>query len=177
GQQVLVPSRALAEVTRLLGEDTGELTIRLGERDASFEVGDVHITTRLIEGDFPNYQGLIPSGHANRLTIGREPLIEAVRRVKLMAREATPVRLVMQDGELELIATTQDVGEAQDAVDAKYEGEELTVAFNPDYLLNGAEVSEGDEVTIETIDSLKPVLMRSEAGSDFLYLLMPVRVS
>jgi DNA polymerase-3 subunit beta len=69
------------------------------------------------------------------------------------------------------------VGEAHDSVDAKYEGEELTVAFNPDYLLNGAEVSEGDQVTIETIDSLKPVLIRTEAGSDFLYLLMPVRVS
>lgn len=177
GQQVLVPSRALAEVTRLLGDDTGELTIRLGERDASFEVGDAHITTRLIEGEFPNYQGLIPSGHANTLTIGREPLIEAVRRVKLMAREATPVRLVMKDGELELIATTQDVGEAHDTVDAKYEGEELTVAFNPDYLLSGAEVSEGDEITIETLDSLKPVLIRSESGRDFLYLLMPVRVS
>jgi DNA polymerase-3 subunit beta len=177
GQQVLVPSRALAEVARLLGDDTGELTIRLGERDASFEIADVQITTRLIEGEFPNYHGLIPSGHANTLAIGREPLMEAVRRVKLMAREATPVRLVMKDGELELIATTQDVGEAQDTVDAKYEGEELTVAFNPDYLLSGAEVSEGDQITIETIDSLKPVLIRSESGSDFLYLLMPVRVS
>ena len=177
GQQVLVPSRALAEVARLLGDDTGDLTIRLGERDVSFEIGDAHITTRLIEGEFPNYQGLIPSGHANTLSVGREPLIEAVRRVKLMAREATPVRLVMKDGELELIATTQDVGEAQDTVDARYEGDELTVAFNPDYLLSGAEVSEGDQITIETIDSLKPVLLRSDAGSDFLYLLMPVRVS
>jgi DNA polymerase-3 subunit beta len=132
----------------------------------------------LIEGEFPNYQGLIPSGHGNRLTVGRGPFLDALRRVKLLAREATPVRLVMKpEGDLELLAVTQDVGQAHDAVEAKYEGTELTVAFNPDYLLQGLEVCPGDELTIETIDALKPALIRSVGRSDFLYLLMPVRVS
>lgn len=177
GRQVLVPSRALSEVARVLDDGEGDLTVRFGERDASFEMDSVRVITRLIEGEFPNYQGLIPSGHSNRLTVGREPLLEALRRVKLMAREATPVRLVMQADRMELIAVTQDVGEAHDSVDAGYEGEELTVAFNPDYLIQGTEVSLGDEISIETIDALKPVLIRSEEGADFLYLLMPVRVS
>lgn len=176
GQSVLVPSNALKELTRVLG-DVERLTLRLGERDASFEVGDLRLMTRLIEGEFPNYRGLIPQSHPNRLTVGRDALLDALRRVRLMAREATPVRLVMTEDGLELLAVTQDVGQARESLDAKYEGLELTVAFNPEYLIAGIEVTPGDEITLETIDALKPALVRSDEGTDFLYLLMPVRVS
>lgn len=176
GQSVLVPSRALNDLTKVLG-GVGELTLRLGERDASFHAGDTRLTTMLIEGDFPNYRGLIPSAHPNRLIVGREALLEGVRRVKLLAREATPVRLAMSSDGLELMAVAQDVGQAHESLDAKYEGSELTVAFNPDYLLQGVEVLSGDEVLIETIDSLKPALVRNPEHEEFLYLLMPVRVS
>jgi DNA polymerase-3 subunit beta len=176
GQQVLVPSRALSELARVLaGAENVEL--RLGERDASFQVGTIRLTTRLIEGEFPNYRGLIPATYPNRLTVGREALLEAVRRVKLMAREATPVRMVMRTDGLELVAITQDVGQAHEELDAKYEGTELTVAFNPEYLLDGIEVTLGDEVVVSTLDALKPAVIRSTDGGDFLYLLMPVRVS
>lgn len=176
GQQVLVPSRALQELTRVLaGAD--QLTVRLGEREASFEVGDTRLTTVLIEGEFPNYRGLIPQSQPNRLTVGREALLEAVRRVKLLAREATPVRLAMSADTFDLVAVTQDIGQAHESLDATYEGTELTVAFNPDYLLQGVEVAPGDEVTIETVDALKPALVRCDAHPEFLYLLMPVRVS
>jgi DNA polymerase III subunit beta len=176
GQSVLVPSRALGELGRLLG-DSGEVTLRLGERDASFEIGDVRLSTRLIEGEFPNYRGLIPASHPNRLTVGREVLLDAVRRVRLMARESTPVRLVMKPDALELLAVTQDVGQAHEELDATFDGAELTVAFNPEFLIQGAEVTPGDEITLETIDALKPALLRSPDSPDFLYLLMPVRVS
>jgi DNA polymerase III subunit beta len=175
GQKVLVPSRALGELARVLG--SGEVTLRLGERDATFEVGEVRLTTRLIEGEFPNYRQLIPSNYPNRLTVGREALLDALRRVKLMAREATPVRLVMKPDGLELMAVTQDVGQAHEELDAKYEGTELTVAFNPEFLIDGLEATTGDEVTLETVDALKPATVRSTEGSDYLYLLMPVRVS
>ncbi len=148
------PARARAEPRAVrartgcsAGADTVEL--RLGERDASFEVGSIRLTTRLIEGEFPNYRGLIPSSYPNRLTVGREALLEAVRRVKLMAREATPVRMVMRSDGLELVAITQDVGQAHEELDAKYEGTELTVAFNPEYLLDGIEVTPGDEVVVD----------------------------
>ena len=177
GQKVLVPSRALNELKRVL-PDEGEVTLRLGDRDAAFEIAGTKLVTRLIEGEFPNYQGLIPAGQANVLSVGRGPLLDALRRVKLLAREATPVRLVMKpEGDLELLAVTQDVGQAHDAVDASFEGSELTVAFNPDYLLQGLEVCPGDELRIETLDALKPALIKAVEGTDFLYLLMPVRVS
>lgn len=176
GQSVLVPSRALNDLTKVLG-DSQQLTLRLGERDASFEAGDVRLTTVLIEGDFPPYRGLIPNTQPNRLAVGREALLEGVRRVKLLAREATPVRLSMSSDGLELVAVTQDVGQAHEWLDGKFEGTELTTAFNPDYLLQGIEVLPGDEVVIETVDALKPAVVRNPEHGEFLYLLMPVRVS
>jgi len=175
GQSVLVPSRALRELERLLGGG-GEVTLRLGERDATFEIDKVRLTTRLIEGEFPNYRGLIPTSYPNVLTVGRDALIEAVRRVKLMAREATPVRLSMSAEGLELVAITQDVGQAHEQLDARFEGTDLTVAFNPEYLLDGIDVTPGDEITLSTVDHQKPAVIRSVDSSEFLYLLMPVRV-
>ena len=180
GQKVLVPSRALDELTRVLG-DSDEVTVCLGEREVSFDVviedGSVQVTTRLIEGEFPNFRQQIPSSYPNQLTIGREPLLEAVRRVKLMARDTTPLRITQKSDCVELMAVTQDVGQAHEEVDAHYNGDELTVAFNPDYLIQGLEAAPGDEVVLETLDALKPAVLRSTEGGDFLYLLMPVRVS
>jgi DNA polymerase-3 subunit beta len=176
GQKVLLPSRALKELSRVIG-DNDSISLQLADRDASFQVGSVRVTTRLIEGEFPNYRGLIPSNHPNRLTVNREALLDAVRRVRLMAQESTPIRLVMSSGGLELVAVTQDVGQAHEAVDANYTGDDLTVAFNPEYLIDGIEVAPGDEVTLETVDELKPALLKSEDDPKFLYLLMPVRVS
>lgn len=176
GQSVLIPSKALNELNRILGHGD-KVELRLGEREASFEVGSISLTTRLIEGDFPNYRGLIPDRHPNTLTVARAELLDALRRVKLLAREATPVRLEMSSDGLELVAVTQDVGTAREQVEGTYDGSPLTVAFNPQYLLEGVEVSTSDEITLSTIDELKPAVIRMDGLAEFLYLLMPVRVS
>lgn len=176
GQQVLVPARSLAELGRLL-PGVEEVTLRLGEDHATFEVGSTRVTTRLIEGEFPNYRQLIPTSYPNRLTVAKNPLLDALRRVKLLAREAAPVRLGLRDETLELTATTQDVGQAREDIDAKYEGAELVVAFNPEFLSAGLESVGGDEVVMEVLDAGKPVTLRSTETTDHLYLLMPVRVS
>ena len=175
-QRVLVPSRALGELYRLIG-DSDEVTLKLAEHYAQFVVGAVQLTTRLIPGDFPNYHGLIPAGHPNCLTANREQLLEVVRRVRLLAQDSTPVRLVMSSENLEVIAITHDVGKANESMDAQYEGEDLTVAFNPGYLIDGIEAATGEEVTLQTADAVKPALLRSVGNESFLYLLMPVRVS
>jgi DNA polymerase-3 subunit beta len=174
-QKVLVPGRALAELQRLLGAG-GELTLRLGERDATFEVGSTRLTTRLIEGEFPNYRQLIPQSHPNTLTVDRDALLEAIRRVKILARDATPVRLQISADGLKLTAITQDVGNASEELDASAEGADLTVAFNPDYLAAGVEALDTQQITLSTIDGLKPAVVRGVDSADYLYLLMPVRV-
>jgi DNA polymerase-3 subunit beta len=150
--------------------------MRLGDRDATFEVGTTRLTTRLIEGEFPNYRQLIPASHPNVLTVEREPLLEAIRRVKILAKDSTPVRLQMSADQLRLQAITQDVGNATEDLDAQYNGAELTVAFNPDYLAAGVEACSGDHVTLSTVDALKPAVVRGDGNADYLYLLMPVRV-
>jgi DNA polymerase-3 subunit beta len=174
-QKVLVPGRALNELQRLVGGGE-ELTMRLGDRDATFEVGGTRLSTRLIEGEFPNYRQLIPASHPNTLTVEREPLLEAIRRVKILAKDATPVRLQMGGDTLRLTAITQDVGNASEELDATYEGAELTVAFNPEYFASGVEACSSDSITLSTLDSLKPAVVRGVGNDDYLYLLMPVRV-
>ncbi|WP_419924530.1 DNA polymerase III subunit beta [Candidatus Poriferisocius sp.] len=173
---VLVPSRSIQEVLRLL-EDSDNITLRFSDREASFGIGSITVATRLIEGEFPSYQGLIPTHQPNRLTMNRESLISAVRRVRLMAQDSTPIRLDMSSAGLDLSATTQDVGAAREQMDAVYEGEDLTVAFNPEYLLDGAEAATGEEVVLNTVDALKPAVLRIPESEDFLYLLMPVRIN
>lgn len=178
--QVIVPARALVELVRLLGTAGAEDTVdvRLDQGTASFTLGPKQITTRLIEAEYPNYRGLIPASQPNRLTVGRDALLEAVRRVALMvASTPTPIRLVTGSEQLELLAITPDRGEAREALESSYEGEELTVAFNPEYLLDGLDATTGDEVSLQTVDGLKPALLRSTDDEGFLYLLMPVRVS
>lgn len=174
-QRVLVPGRALTELQRLVGGGDS-VTMRLGDRDATFEVGTTRLSTRLIEGEFPNYRQLIPPSHPNVLTVEREPLLEAIRRVKILAKDATPVRLHMGGDTLRLMAITQDVGNATEELDAQYEGTELTVAFNPDYFAAGVEACTGDAITLNTENALKPAIVRGVGQDDYLYLLMPVRV-
>jgi DNA polymerase-3 subunit beta len=177
GQQVLVPSKALSELQRLLAT-VQQARLALGEHDATFELGPVRLTTRLIEGEFPNYRQLIPSAYPNRLVVEKDVLLNALRRVRLLARDGTtPVRLALRPDVVELSVVTSELGQAAEDVDAKYEGNEMTVAFNPGYLLDGLEATSGDEVAVETVDALRPAIIRGTSSEDYLYLLMPVRVS
>ena len=179
GQRVLVAAKGLSEVQRLLSGETGEIDVVLGEREVVFRVGGTEVTTRLIEGDFPNYQQLIPSGYPNRLTVSRDALQAAVNRVRLVgqSKDTAPIRLNMSGEGLELSAIAQDVGEAHESVEAKYEGSDLTVAFNSQFLLDGIDAAASDEVLVESIDPLKPAVLKATDSADFLYLLMPVRIA
>ena len=179
GQKVLVAAKGLVEVQRLLASADGEIDVVLGEREVVFRVGSTEVTTRLIEGEFPNYQQLIPSGYPNKLTVAREALQAAVNRVRLVgqSRDTAPIRIGMTSEGLELSAIAQDVGEAHESVEAKYEGSELTVAFNSQFLLDGLDAAASDEVVLESIDPLKPAVLKTPDSPDFLYLLMPVRIS
>jgi DNA polymerase-3 subunit beta len=177
GQRVLVAAKGLSEVQRLAGD--GEIEVVLRERDVVFRTSRAEVTARLIEGDFPNYEQLIPSGYPNRLTVARETLLDALDRVQIVGqnRDNAAVRFAMSGDGLELAMSAQDVGNAQESLDAKFEGSELTVAFNPVFMREGVEAVEGEEVALETIDPLKPATLHSSEAGDFLYLLMPVRTS
>jgi DNA polymerase-3 subunit beta len=175
GQRVLVPSRALAELQRLLGNGS-ELRARLGDHIATFEVGSVQLTTRLIESEYPNYSNLVPNNNSNLLTVGREELLDAIRRVKVLAHDATPVRLDCEASTLTVSVVTQDIGTASEVLDCRYEGIEMSIAFNPDYLISGIDAIESEEITLATREQTTPAVMRGAGRDDYLYLLMPVRL-
>jgi DNA polymerase-3 subunit beta len=174
--KVLVPSKALAELVRVL-DDSGEVLISLGERDVTFETGAVRLTTRLIEGEFPNYRQLIPSSYPNRLVVSKSALLDAVRRMRIMTSDTKNIRLRLFTEGIELSAVNQEWGKGTEVVDAVYTGTELVVAFNPDYLSAGLEGVPSDDAVLETIDAMKPAVLHSTDDSGYLYLLMPVRVS
>lgn len=172
----LIPAHAMAEVARLVGKNE-KVNVIFDERQVSFAIGDTVLTSVLIEGEFPPYERLIPATHPNTLTVDREHFIEAVSRVALLAKEATPIRMAMTDEGVELRAVTQDVGEAVEPVEGTFQGVDLTCAFNPVYMKAGLEACTGETVTLHTIDALKPALLKSQDDPAFTYLLMPVRVS
>jgi DNA polymerase-3 subunit beta len=144
----------------------------------SFEIGDVRLVSQLLDGNFPEYENLLPKSadsHPNRLTIEREPFLAALRRVGLLSKETTKVRLDIKNDSVELIAESFDVGKADEVIDARHEGEELEISFNPEYLRTGIEAAPSDEITIEISRPTSPVIIRGNDSSDFLYLLMPIR--
>jgi DNA polymerase-3 subunit beta len=176
GIRRVIPARALSEAARASDGD-GQIEITLGESQASFAVAGRRLTTRLIEGEFPNWNQLIPAELPNQLRVERETFAEAVRRVGILAQSGAPVRIDLGADGAKLVAGSQDLGEASERIDGKFEGEPLTVAFNPAYLLDGINAVEGTEVTLSTRDGLKPAVLRApDDPSGFLYLVMPVRI-
>lgn len=186
-RRVVLPARALSELARVLQTGAGaSLTTEVRENLISFRIspgeqqgagaGESVISSRFIEGEFPNYRQLIPSGYANKLTVDREALLEVVRRVGLLAQNNLPVKLQL-GAELEVSAHTPDVGEGQEVLDATYEGESLVIAFNPQFLNDGASAIQQATLTLEAGDGLKPAVLRGEGDRGFTYLLMPVRLS
>jgi DNA polymerase-3 subunit beta len=174
--QAIVPERALAEAGRgASAVDKGDIELFVDQSQVAFRVGALTLTSRLIEGQFPSYRQLLPEGYENRLVVGRQQLLDAVKRVGLLARENTPIRMEFNALGVRLTSSSPDLGGAVEAVEATYEGTDLTVAFNPGYLADGLQVATGDSVTLEVHDGLKPGVVRGE-GSEFTYLVMPVRL-
>ncbi len=174
--QSIVPERALAEAGRAAGTvDKGDIELFVDQSQVAFRVGALTLTSRLIEGQFPSYRQLLPEGYESRLVVGRQQLLDAVKRVGLLARENTPIRMEFNALGVRLTSSSPDLGGAVEAVEATYEGGDLTVAFNPQYLADGLQAATGDSITLEVRDGLKPGVVRGD-GSEFMYLVMPVRL-
>lgn len=185
-KDILVPGRALEEVSKLSGVD--EMTIGIGSQHIFFSAGDSYFMTQLIDGDYPKYKNLIPKqdDYPNCLHIsgegdspedqGQARLRKAIGQVRIMAGPDTPVKMKLEKEKLTL-SIASDHGESVTDLDVNYEGEEMTVAFNPKYLLEGVDACPGDDISIYLLDELKPAVLRGNPEEDFLYLLMPVRVA
>lgn len=175
GQSYLIPRKALVEIQRLL-DDAETINIRFGEIDITFETTRMQMTTRLINAQFPNVVSFIKPSYAYKFVAPREPLIEALRRSRVLARENTPVRLTMGPQGMRILVQTNEMGTSTEDVDGQMTGGDITAGFNPDYLREGVEAAFGDEVSIEMNDPTQPAVLRGVGDTTFTYLLMPQRV-
>jgi len=173
--EAIVPARALQELARVA--KAGE-RIELGvhENQVIFSTGDALLTTRRIDGQFPNYKQLVPEAFDHELSLPREELLDVVRRVAVMAQRNSPLRLRFGDGELTVSAQTQDVGEARESLPVSFNGEPLEIGFNAEFLRDGIESVGGEQLRLKLISPLRPAVLQGEDDT-FLYLIMPIRLA
>jgi DNA polymerase-3 subunit beta len=169
-----VPARALSELARI-AQGEGELHLGVHENQVVFTVDGTVLTTRRIDGQFPNYSQLLPETFEHELTIPRDELLDVVRRVAVMSQRNSPLRLRFADGELTISAQTQDLGEGRESMPVPFSGEALEIGFNPEFLREGVESVDGDELRLKLISPLRPGLIQG-SGDDYSYLIMPIRL-
>jgi DNA polymerase III subunit beta len=176
--EVNVPARALQELARVAaGTEGGELRVSVLQNQVVFELEGVVLSSRLIDGQFPNYRQLLPEAFEHELRIAGSELTEVVRRISLLAQKNAPLRLAFKPGELVVSAQTPDVGEALEAMPVPFQGEPLEIGFNPEFLRAGLEAVEEGDVVLKLISPLRPGLIESGDDSGFRYLIMPIRLN
>lgn len=175
--EVVIPGRAIDDVARL-ATSAENITLGVSENQVMFSFGDTMFISRRIEGAFPNYRQLIPKDFQTRAVLDRGEFIEAVKRVSLLAQHNAPLRIGVNvsDHTMTLTAQTQDVGDAREDIETQPTGEDVEIAFNHVYLMDGVSVAEGDKIALEVVSPLKPGIIKSAESEDFIYLLMPVRI-
>lgn len=177
GFEANVPARALEELSRLAGAETESIEIGVRGNQVVFSAGDATLSSRLIDGQFPNYRQLLPEQFEHELTLDTAEFLEVVERISLMAQKNAPLRLSFTDGELRVSAQTPDVGEASDSFAVPFAGEPFEIGFNPEFLIAGLQSAAADKVVLKLISPLRPGLLESADGSGFLYLIMPIRLN
>jgi DNA polymerase-3 subunit beta len=176
--EVNVPVRALQELTRIASGDGAEaIQVAALDNQVVFTAGDVVLSSRLIEGRFPNYKQLLPETYEHELRMSRAELLDVVKRMSLLAQKNAPLRLKFEDGTLEVSAETPDTGDASEAVPAPFKGETLEIGFNPEFLQDGLDSAESDELILKLISPHRPGLIQSGDDGGFQYLVMPVRLN
>jgi DNA polymerase III subunit beta len=171
---LILPSKAVTELLHILSEN-GNLRIFPHKKQVVFDMGDVVMSSKLIEGTYPNFRQVIPGQCEERVAIEREALLTALRRAALVvADKASATKLTFSDNTLVVSTNTPDIGESRETIPVKYSGAEITVAFNPDYMMDPLKNLSNDEIAIELTDSLSPAVLKCDIP--FLYVLMPMRV-
>src|SRR5947209_8117398 len=176
--EVNVPARALQELARVASQNEDEqLSISVRQNQVLFVLGRVVLSSRLIDGQFPNYRQLLPESFEHELRVSGPELTDVVRRISLLAQKNAPLRLAFGSGELTVSAQTPDVGEASESLPVPFQGVPLEIGFNPEFLRNGLEAVEQGDVVLKLISPLRPGLIEAADESRFQYLIMPIRLN
>jgi DNA polymerase-3 subunit beta len=173
----LVPRRTLMEVRRLFPADGMDVTIGIGDKGISFAGGGTLLLSRVIQGQFPDYQGVVKVESTNRAAVDREPFIHAIRRVSVMGDEKIrQVRLDFSSGSVKISSSHPDMGEAVEEMPIDYSGQEISLAFNAIYVTEGLKAIDEPRATVALVGDFKPCLIKGEGNESFSYVVMPMRV-
>jgi DNA polymerase-3 subunit beta len=176
-REAIVPARALSEVSRLVGVMKPDaVEVVLTETQALFRIGDLRLTSRLIEGQFPDHRQLVPDTFEHDVAFERAELLGVLTRIGVLAQRNTPVRLAFEPGAVTISAISDQIGEGHESIPVAFAGEPLEMGFNVEFLRAGVESIGGDEVRLGLISPLRPGLLRG-ASDDYRYLLMPIRLN
>lgn len=175
---VIIPRKGLFELRRLL-EEAPEAEVHLGFSDSGgmFRKPGLSMVMRLIDGQFPDYQQVVPKQSERSIQLGRAQLLETLRRVSLMSAEkANAVKLTLGDGALKISSQNPELGEAKEEIEVEYRGKVLTIGFNARYLIDALTVMDGDQVKLELGDESSPGVLRPLDGASFTAVIMPMRI-
>jgi DNA polymerase-3 subunit beta len=174
---VIVPRKTVGEVQRLIEDNTAEVQVELSQGKIRFSIGDVVLTSKLIDGTFPDYARVIPVGNDKELTVDKKEFEQAVDRVSTVSSErGRAVKLSLSSGKLTLSVTNPDSGSATEELEVEYAADPLDIGFNSRYLLDIAAQIEGEAAVLKLADPGSPTLIQDRDAKGALYVLMPMRV-
>lgn len=175
--EVIIPARTMIEVVRLLEDEANPVRLRLGENQVAFSIGETYLISRVVEGSFPDYEQIIPKELPIKTQANRGELVNAMKMSTLFARDAAgSVKIKISAKQIEVLATSPQLGENKSTVQAETKGEELEIAFNARYFLDALLVLSGDKVDLGFVGKLNPCVLRDITDPNFQYIIMPLRV-
>ena len=173
-----VPARAMRELARIVSQSGVEqVQVSMPGNQIVFEAGGVTLSSRLIEGQFPNYRQLLPDAFDHDVRLPRGELLDVTRRIRYLAQRNAPLKMAFAEGELTVAAETPEIGDASEAMPCSFEGEAMEIAFNPQFFIEGVESVETEEVVLRLTSPLRPGLLQPAGSEDFSYLVMPIRLT
>jgi DNA polymerase-3 subunit beta len=174
---IIIPRKGMIEIRRVLDRVPGEIDLGIGEQHLFLRAGELSLSVKLNNVTFPPYKQVIPAGHDRVAEVGRDELLDALRRAEVMAPEKTAtVRVALSKGSLELTADNPDLGVAHQELPVDYDGDELVAGFNARYLMEVLDVIDTDRVRLEFQGELDPCVVKPLDGPDFLGVVMPMRI-
>ncbi|GBD97434.1 MAG TPA: DNA polymerase III subunit beta [Nitrospirae bacterium] len=175
-KKLILPKKAAMELKKLIEGSSDNITIYIDKNHIFFSTDDVVLTSRLIEGTYPNYEQVIPKNNEKKVVVEKIAFLKALRRTSIMSREKTnAVRLDLEAGKITLISMNPDIGEAREEIAAEYKDEPMTVGYNARYLMDILQAMEGETVTMELQEPLSPTLLLSPDSKGYICVAMPMR--
>ncbi len=175
-KKLILPKKAAMELKKLIEGSTENISLSINKNHIFFITDDITLTSRLIEGTYPNYEQVVPKNNEKKVVIDKMALLKALRRTSLMSRERTnAVRFDFEEGKITLISMNPDIGEAREEIAAHYKGEQMSIGYNARYVLDILQVMEGETVSMELQEPLSPTLLLSPAAEGYTCVVMPMR--